>query len=568
MPEAIETKEKITISREELARLLENDDYPEAEEAIHTLLEQSPEDIELLNSLGSIYARRGDYFNAESTFRKVISIDPECGDAYYNLGLVHSRQSRKTEAVEDFLKAVEINPEDAAAHNDLGVLYHSQGKILLAKGHFIKALEANILYKRALMNLFEVCFDGDSYSEGLAWVESFLKATSVNGDLTETIPAPDRDVITEVTNPELSEVKTDIVPERKPSSGALKITKKSHSKADDIFLKHVPEELREKKTGKNIAIIADFNIAGQLSLLFRMINRYTIHKARLVIIQDDYLSYDRDLILSRDGEKGRQEAFDVIEHADFYHMGRFPKPVEGVNWEEYLKPDNSLIQYYGSEIRANAVQLYKWHTQNRILGLSCWDYTMLENAPFFYHTNIMCDFSRIKQCSEPTDIIRICHPPTNRQFKKTDLFLSVVDKLKKKNYPFEVELIERMTNEECLDIKSRCHMTYDQISVGIYGLSAIESMAAGHAVLCGISNFATSYHPDNPVVYVTEENLYERLEYLLENKGEITRIGNAGKIWARTHHDPMKLIRQYVWIWDLVMNGHRIVDERDEFLLT
>ena len=93
-------------------------------------------------------------------------------------------------------------------------------------------------------------------------------------------------------------------------------------------------------------------------------------------------------------------------------------------------------------------------------------------------------------------------------------------------------------------------------------------MAAGHAVLCGISNFASSYHPDNPVVYVTEENLYDRLEYLLRNKEEITRIGNAGKIWARTHHDPMKLIRQYVWIYDLVMNGHRIVDDRDMFLLT
>ncbi|UCC78332.1 MAG: tetratricopeptide repeat protein [Candidatus Zixiibacteriota bacterium] len=566
MPETIEKKETKLISRDELAKLLENEDYSEAEDAIHAHLEQFPNNVELLNSLGSIYARRGDYFNAENTFRKVIEVDPGCGDAFYNLGLVHSKQSRKTEAVEDFLKAVEINPGDAAAHNDLGVLYHSQGKMHLAKGHFIKALEADILYKRALLNLFEVCFDADSYSEGLAWIEKFLEAASANDSITDINPAPIRDIDPERVNTIRTEADTGS--ERRQSPGALKLTKKSHSKADDIFLKHVPEELREKKTGENIAIIADFNIAGQLSLLFRMINRYTIHKARLVIIQDDYLSYDRDLILSRDGEKGHKDALDIVENADFYHMGRFPKYIEGVNWEEYLKPDNSLIQYYGSEIRANAVQLYKWHKDNKILGLSCWDYTMLENAPFFYHTNIMCDLSRIRQCSEPTDKIRICHPPTNRQFKKTDLFLSVVDRLKKKNYPFEVELIEHKTNEECLDIKSRCHMTYDQISVGIYGLSAIESMAAGHAVLCGISNFATSYHPDNPIVYVTEENLYDKLEYLLKNKDEITRTGNAGKIWARTHHDPMKLIRQYVWIYDLVINGHGVVDNRDKFLLT
>lgn len=565
MPETIEKKETKLISRDELARLLENEDYSEAEDAIHAHLEQFPNDVVLMNSLGSIYAQRGDYFNAENTFRRIIGIDPDCGDAYYNLGLVHGRQSRKTEAVEDFLKAVEINPADAAAHNDLGVLYHSQGRMHLAKGHFIKALEADILYKRALLNLFEVCFDADSYSEGLAWVEKFLKAVSANDNSIDVNPFPARDIDTGRTNIVRSEVNIESEPKQSP--GTLILSKKSHSKADDIFLKHVPEELREKKTGKNIAIVADFNIAGQLSMLFRMINRYTIHKARLVIIQDDYLSYDRDLILSRDGENGHKEAHDVIENADFYHMGGFPKYIEGISWEKYLKPENTLIQYYGSEIRANAAQLYKWHKENRILGLSCWDYAILENAPFFYHTNIMCDLSRVKQCSEPDDIIRICSPPTNRQFEKTDLFLSVVDRLKKKNYPFEVELMEHKTNEECQDIKSRCHMTYDQISVGIYGISAIESMAAGHAVLCGISNFATSYNPDNPIVYVTEENLYDRLEYLLKNKEEIIRIGKAGKIWARTHHDPMKLIRQYVWIYDLVMNGHRIVDNRDSYLL-
>jgi tetratricopeptide (TPR) repeat protein len=528
-------------------------------------LEQSPDDIGLLNSLGSIYAQRGDYFNAESTFQMVIDLDPGCGDAYYNLGLVYGNQSRKTEAIEEFLKAVEINPRDFAAQNDLGVLYHSLGKALLAKDHFIKALEANILYKRALLNLFEVCWDADSYSEALAWVEKYLNAAAPDFESPVIESAA---VKPKITVPEFTETTENrIEPEKKTSPGVLKFTKKSSPGADEIFLKHVPEELREEKSGVNIAIVADNNIAGQLSLLFRMINRYTIHKARLIILQDDYLSCDRDLILSRDGEEGHKEALDIIEHADFYHMGRFPEHIEGVNWHDYIKSCNALIQYYESEIGTGAPQLYKWHAENRILGLTCRDYTMLENAPFFYHINFMCDFSRIKPCSEPKDIIRICHSPANPQLKKDDLFLSVVEKLKKEGYPFELELIEGKTSEECLDIKSRCHITYDQISVGIYSISAIESMAAGHAVLCGISNLATSYHPDNPIVYVTEENIYDRLEFLMQNKDEITRIGKAGKIWARNNHDPLKIIRQYAWIYDLVMNGHGIVDDRDKYLL-
>jgi hypothetical protein len=105
------------------------------------------------------------------------------------------------------------------------------------------------------------------------------------------------------------------------------------------------------------------------------------------------------------------------------------------------------------------------------------------------------------------------------------------------------------------------------VSVGIYGLSAIESMAAGHAVLCGISNFAASYHPDNPIVYVTEDNLYNKLENLLRSRKEIARIGSTSKIWARMHHDPMKIIRQYLWIYDFVLHGHRYVEDPNAYLL-
>lgn len=563
MPDIIRTEKDV--SREELANHLENGNYPAAEEAIHVLLEQSPDDVGLLNSLGSIYAQRGDFFNAESTFQQAIDLDPGCGDAYYNLGLVYSRQSRKTEAIEKFLKAAEINPRDYAAHNDLGVLYHSQGKAHQARYHFIKALESNILYKRALLNLFEVCWDADSYSEGLAWVEKYLNAAAPDFDSPAIDTVPEYEKISEPVIKEATENRIDLKIKSLP--GVLTLTKKSSSRADDIFLKHVPQDLREGKTGVNLAIVADFDSAGQPSLLFRLINRYTVHKARLIIRRGDYFGYDRDLNLGHDGQEGHGETLDIIEHADFYHICSFPEHIDGVEWENYLKPYNALIQYYGPEPGTDERQLYQWHTENRIVGLSPPDHNFPGYAPFIHHIDIMCDFSRIKPCSGSADIIRICHIPTNRDYKKTDLFLSTVEALKNKGYPIEPELIEGKTNEECLDIKSRCQMTYDRISSGTYGLSAIESMAAGHVVLCGVSNLTSSYYPDNPLVYVNEENLHDKLEFLLKNENEIARVGNAGKIWVRNNHDPMKLIRQYVWIYDLVMNGHGIVDDRDRYLL-
>ncbi len=564
MPEIAEIKNTGSESRQVIARLIDEGDEDQALEQLDSLLQESPDDPELLNALGSVYARREDFGKAESIFNRVIGLDPEYADGYYNLGLVHSRQNRKSEAVENFLRVVKINPDDSAAHNDLGVIYHSQGKRHLAKGHFIKALEASPLYKNALMNLFEICWDDGAYSEGLSWIEIFLKAAS-NSQQPQTDDDTVPSALERMTKEQPVVPAAGSLPETDAKS-TLTIKKKSSSLDDELFLKHVPEELRDKKNGKNIAVVADFNIAGQLSLLFRMINRYTTHKARLIILQGDYLSYDKDLILSSGNQQDYEEAVRVIENADFYHIGRFPKNFNDINWANVLRPDNCLVQYYGSEMRNNADQVYRWHAENKITGLSAWDYTMLEKAPLFYHINLMCDFSRIKQCSPPNDVIRICHPPTNRQFKKTDMLLDVYDKLKKK-YPIELELIEGKSNEECLDIKSRCHITYDQVSVGIYGLSAIESMAAGHAVLCGISNFAASYHPDSPVVYVTEADLYHKLENLLTSRKEIIRIGNSSKIWARMHHDPMKIIRQYLWIYDFVLHGHRYVEDPNSYLL-
>jgi len=563
MPEMFDTADQKEISREDLVEYLESGNNPAAEEAIHALLEQSPEDAGLLNSLGSIYAQRGDYFNAEATFRKVIELNPEYGDAHYNLGLVYSLQSRKTEAIEKFIKAVDINPRDFAAHNDLGVLYHSQGKDLHAKSHFIKALEANILYKRALLNLFEVCWDADSYAEGLGWIEKYLSAAVPEFDSPdiETDAAPEQ--TTEPAIEETSEKK----PEKIPAPGILKFTKKSIPGADDIFLKHIPAEIRGGKSGLNIAMVADQNFAGQMSLLFRMINRYTVHKARLIVLQNYDACYDKDLVLPFGDADIRNEAINIIEDADFYHLWGVPEPVEEVDWDKYLTSRNAVIQYYGPGEKADAGQSCKWHSENGIMGLICGDEALQERRHLFQQIDLMCDFSRIRTCAQPENVIRICHVPAGTQPGMDELFLSAVEDLKKKGFSVETVSVEGMTQEERLETKSRCHITFEQTPNNLYGLSVIESMAAGHAVICGVSNFVSSRHADNPIVYVTEENLLGRLGFLLQNRREIARLGNSGRIWAWRNHDPMKLIRQYTWIYDMVMEGCGSIADRDRYLL-
>lgn len=341
---------------------------------------------------------------------------------------------------------------------------------------------------------------------------------------------------------------------------------KNSSYDTGLFEKHVPQALRSRKTGLNIAIVADFNIAGQLTTLFRLINEKTIHRARCIILQGDYLFYDRDIILSDSDARQWEEAKEIIASADFFHIGRFPLRDKKLQLLEKLKSDNCVIQYYGTQLRQNAHQIYSWHQNKGITGIGAWDYTMIKNAPFFYHIHAMVDATNYEVSPLPNGTIRIVHPTTDRKIKKTALFLAAMETLEKK-YDVEGLVVEGKTNSECLEIKNRAHMTFDQISVGVYGISAIESMAMGHVVFGGISNFGASIFPDNPIIWTTQFNLLQKIEYFLVHPEAISEQGEKGRKWVKQHHHPMKILRQFLYIYDLVRNGHNFMDTPDEQLL-
>jgi Tfp pilus assembly protein PilF len=539
---------------EDAFKMVEHGEYEIAAAMLEKYLQSSPGDIDAIHLMGATQAKMGNIDRAESLFKKELEINPNRPDAFYNLGLIHIQQNRIAEAINDYENVIKLKPADNQALNDLGVLYMSQGDKVNGERLLSQALKADPTYKDAFLNLFEILWKQNRYNEAVEHVYDFLTALVPQG-ASQQPPAD--------SNPTVEQPAPSITIKHK----APAIIKLGQSEKLDIFEKHVPESLRAKKTGMNMAIIADFNIAGQLTQLFRLINEKTIHRARCIIVHDDYLSYDKDLVLSDNKPDDFETALKIIENADFYHIGRFPVKIGDLDLADYLRPDNAVIQYFGSDLRNDGFNIYNWHKSNRIVGLSAWDYTMLKDSPFFYHINMMFDASRVKRAPYPEGTLKIVHPTTNRNIKKTELFLNTIDRLRREGCDIEPVLIEHKTNQECLDLKSQAHLTYDQISVGIYGVSAIESMAAGHVVFGGISNFAASYHPDNPIVWVTENSLAQRIKYFVEHREQIPDRGQAGIDWVKMHHDPMKILCQHLYMYDFIKHGHRFLEESDAQLM-
>lgn len=433
------------------------------------------------------------------------------------------KQSRPGEALERARHWASVQPDNPQAHNTVGVCLVNTGELPQAQTAFEKALQLDPNSQSLLANLGKVHLK----QEVPAQAESYLRKAWQQGGSDPNSPLLAL----------LNQCKDQMSQQAPVEAGKWPGT------SDDPFLKLVPQELRKNKSGLNVLIYADFNIAGQLTRLCRALNRYTPHKARCIILQEDFLAYDKDIIVKN--KEGQQivtdfsEIQNLVKKADFFHIGRQAIDLPGIQFSSILREDNCIVQYFGSFLRLNHQKLFWWHLKKNIAALSGWGW--IQSFPLhrkFYHIQQFYDpdqFERVPRL-KPGQKVRVVHAPTNREFKQTDEFLGVMKRLQSR-FNVEVDIIEGVPNQECLHRKSLGHITYDQMGTPNFGLNSVESMSMGHVCLSSVNPHVLSYLPDAPVVRVTSETLEPLLVKLLSDNELINRIGDLSYDFVRRHYD-------------------------------
>ncbi len=461
--------------------------------------------------------RRSSRPKASASHKPPLLEDPglECGNLL--------KQSQPDKALEIARRWAGTQPDNPQAHNTMGVCLVNMGDLPQAQIAFEQALQLDPNSHSLMANLGKVHFKlGDPVK-----AESYLqKAWQLGGsDSNSPLRALLDQCKDQMSQPPLAEAN------------------KEPAASDDPYLKLVPQELRKNKTGLNVLIYADFNVAGQLTRLCRALNRYTPHKARCIIFQEDFLQYDRDLVIKN--KEGQQEVTDfseiqdLVKKADFFHIGRQAIDLPGASFGPILREDNCIVQYFGSFLRLNHERLFWWHFKKNIAALVGWGWT--QSFPLhrkFYHVQQFYDpdkFERVPRL-KPGEKVRVVHAPTNREIKRTDEFLGVMERLKSR-FNVEVDIIEGVPNQECLRRKSLGHITYDEMGTPTFGLNSVESMSMGHVCLSSVNPHVLSYLPDTPVVRVTSATLESLLEKLLADNELINRIGDLSYDFVRRHYD-------------------------------
>lgn len=132
--------------------------YSEAVAAIREALDEADgRRKELFRFLAEVYRKAKDFPNAIEAMHTVVELDPENDRVYSALGALYDESKDKDKTIEYMKKAIELNPDNAAALNYLGYTYADLG---------VELDRAEELIVRAL----EIAPNDGYYIDSLGWV--------------------------------------------------------------------------------------------------------------------------------------------------------------------------------------------------------------------------------------------------------------------------------------------------------------------------------------------------------------------------------------------------------------
>lgn len=102
-----------------------------------------PKDFDTLNSLGGIYRRLKQYDNSILVLKQALELNTKVDQVNYNLGFTYKFMGKYDEAVDCFESVIQANPTDVLAYNHLGSIYQKRGENQKAIQTFLKGLKVD-----------------------------------------------------------------------------------------------------------------------------------------------------------------------------------------------------------------------------------------------------------------------------------------------------------------------------------------------------------------------------------------------------------------------------------------
>jgi glycosyltransferase involved in cell wall biosynthesis len=152
--------------------------------------------------------------------------------------------------------------------------------------------------------------------------------------------------------------------------------------------------------------------------------------------------------------------------------------------------------------------------------------------------------------------LRILHAPNHRAIKGTALLEKTIERLRQEGCPIELQIVQRVSNEELRKIVQGVDVVVEQLVIGWYGIFALEAMASGKPVLTYVAPelerlFVLNCLLENgelPIVRADHENLRATLANLASGQIDLAAVGRRSREFVLKHHSLDAVGRQFALI--------------------
>ena len=315
----------------------------------------------------------------------------------------------------------------------------------------------------------------------------------------------------------------------------------------------------------NILWIANDNCANNPNTIVSSINELTEHTAELIMSKKNYLHYPNGTMIN---DVTVHEFVAKISRATVIHLN------EPVCSGQY--PPEAGQRFKDSEKRVLLWDLIRkkrviFRHSNGTYGRNNYPEINSQCIKMNIHQTVSTpDLLKLltgaRWLPQPTDLdnaghafgpapydekrIIISHSPTDRYFKTTDYFLSVIRDLQSEGHPIEVRLVEGKTHAQCMAIRRGAHIHFDQFMLGAYGRAAVEGLAMGQIVVVGLANII-EYVPDHPFVpanyFSLKTSILRAISILKKKRGPWLANGRA---WVEHHHDRKRVVKNLLLMYE------------------
>jgi glycosyltransferase involved in cell wall biosynthesis len=160
--------------------------------------------------------------------------------------------------------------------------------------------------------------------------------------------------------------------------------------------------------------------------------------------------------------------------------------------------------------------------------------------------------------------VRIVHSANHRGAKGTDFLVAAVDRLRAEGHDVELDLIERVSNEEALARVAAADVYVDQLVFG-YAMAALEAMAFGKVVVSGIEDTPDyqlfrrySYLDECPIVPASPETIADVLRDLIARRADWPAIGRESREYVERRHSYAAAAELYGAIYRKLWDGEQV----------